>query len=350
MTLEWIALAVSILSGASSLRAPDIAGLLAPEYRPAERAVDNWRRQGALNLDLAPDKALALALGRDFKGLSRCVRLNNYWCVKKAGWTGEIAADADGHVAFASAAEGAAGAAQLLRRYYIDFGLHSARAIVQRWAPAQCAAPLAFRAPGRRIAGRRLLGPEPKGLTTRGLGSTLRAKWLARHRPSLAPRKRGKVAHKIAGARRSIVPDRVGPMMKTPTIAAGIGAIESDVSKAPARKTKAPVRLAMLPYPGVAMGPDPRIPASLPPLPTFSCASETQRILNYATNIASGIAAGPDADLAMFDANGQPTPNFAKALFNMAAVEIGPLRATQALVDARVARATQQTESGSLPK
>ena len=60
------------------------------------------------------------------------------------------------------------------------------------------------------------------------------------------------------------------------------------------------MRLAMLPYPGVAMGPDPRMPASLPPLPTLSCAPETRRILNYATNIASGIVAGPDADLALF--------------------------------------------------
>ncbi|MCC2100137.1 MAG: hypothetical protein KDJ12_03435 [Hyphomicrobiales bacterium] len=345
MTLEWIALGLSILSGASSLRAPDVASLIAPEYRPAERAVDNWRRQGALNLDLAPERALALALGRDLKGLSRCVRLNNYWCVKKAGWTGEIAADNEGHVAFATAAEGAAGAAQLLRRYYIDFGLHSARAIVQRWAPAQCVAPLTYHAPGRRIAGRKLLGPEPKGLTTRGLGSTLRAKWLARHRPGLAPRRRGKGAHRVVGVRRSIVPDRIGAMMKTPTIAAGIGAVEGGASRPPARKTQAPMRLAMLPYPGVAMGTDPRMPASLPPLPTLSCAPETRRILNYATSIASGVAAGPDADLALFDAEGKPTPNFAKALFNMAAVEIGPLRATQALVDSAVATIAARTDA-----
>ena len=342
MTLEWIALGLSLIASAPWPQAPDVADLFAPDYRPAERAVDNWRRQGALHLDLSPDKALALALGRDFRGLSRCVRLNNYWCVKKAGWTGEIAADEEGHVAFATAAEGAAGAAQLLRRYYVDFGLHSARAIVSRWAPAQCGAPVAVRAPGRR-----LLGPEPKGLTTRGLGSTLRAKWLARHRPGLAPRKRGKGARKIVGVRRSIVPDRVGALMKTPTIAAGIGAIEAGASKAVAQKTQTPVRLAMLPYPGIAMGPDPRVGASLPPLPKFSCAPETQRILNYAASIASGIAAGPDADLALFDAEGAPTPNFAKALFNMAAVEIGPLRAARTLVDAAAAALEKRAKPGA---
>lgn len=333
MTLELIGLGMSLLASASVPQWPDALRFLAPSYRPAERAVDNWRRQGALNLDLPPEQALALALGRDFKGLSRCVRLNNYWCVKKAGWTGEIAADDEGHVAFASAAEGAAGAAQLLRRYYVDFGLHSSRAIVQRWAPAQCGGPMAVRAPARRIVGRNLLGPEPKGLTTHGLGATLRAKWLASHRPAMGARTRGR----IAAVRRSVIPDRAGAMMKTPVIAAGMGAME-----APETKTQ-PMRLAMLPYPGTALGPDPRIGASLPPLPKSSCPPETRRIANYAANIAAGVASGPDADLALFDADGKPTPNFAKALFNMAAVEIGPLRATQALVDAAVATLTRRT-------
>ena len=132
MTPDLVAFGFSLLAFAAAPALPDAQRLLAPSYIPAQRAVDNWRRQGAFNLDLPVEQSLALVLGRDLKGLSRCVRLNNYWCVKKAGWTGEIAADAEGHVAFASAAEGAAGAAQLLRRYYLDFGLHSARAIVQR--------------------------------------------------------------------------------------------------------------------------------------------------------------------------------------------------------------------------
>lgn len=165
---------------------------LQPVFRSAERAVDNWRSQGAFNLDIAFEQSAALLLGRDIRGVSRCVRLNNYWCVKKAGWTGEIASDAEGHVAFASAADGAGVAAALLRRYYVDLKLHSARAIVERWAPAQCGPSLAYAPrPAKRIAAtgarsgapmgkRRLLGPEPKGLTTHGLGNTLRAKYLAR--------------------------------------------------------------------------------------------------------------------------------------------------------------------------
>ena len=49
--------------------------------------------------------------------LPRCIRLNNYWCIKKAGWTGEVASDSEGHVAFSSSLEGAMVAVRLLRRY-----------------------------------------------------------------------------------------------------------------------------------------------------------------------------------------------------------------------------------------
>jgi hypothetical protein len=184
------------------------------------------------------------------------------------------------------------------------------------------------------MAGRRLLGPEPRGLTVKGLGSTLRARWLASHRPGFARPAGGKGGKALV--RRSVVPDRVGPMMQTPIIAAGAGVIELK-----------PMRLAMAPFPGLAMGPDPNgaksaalapgVGAALPPLPATACASETQRIAAYATGIAQGVAAGPDADLALFDVDGRPTPNFARALFNMAAVEIGPLKARQTLVDAGLA-------------
>ena len=51
---------------------------------------------------------------------------------------------------------------------------------------------------------------------------------------------------------------------------------------------------------------------------------------------------GPDADLKLFDDQGKPTPALAKALFNMAAVEIGPLRARQDLVDLGVAGMTKR--------
>lgn len=326
MVLEQMALAAALVAALAPWRALPRPPSLAPAFLTAERAVDNWRREAAFALDLPPERSAALLLGREIRGVSRCVRLNNYWCIKKAGWTGEIASDPEGHVAFASAADGAAVAAVLLRRYYLDFDLRTARAIVQRWAPAQCAATVAAlprparRAASRSMGVRNLLGPEPKGLTTRGLGNTLRAKWLARHG-------HGRVSRAKIG--RSVVADRPRPMLQTPTIAAGF-------SEAP--RAGPPVRLAMLPFPGMALGPDPgaKVLPALPPLPSTSCASETQRIANYAAAIAQGIAAGPDADLALFDAQRQPTPAFARALVNMAAVEIGPLRARRELVERAV--------------
>ncbi|PPD11550.1 MAG: hypothetical protein CTY30_09640, partial [Methylocystis sp.] len=109
-----------------------------PAYQPQARAVDNWRFESALALEMAPVAAIRRALGAEAGEPARCVKLNNYWCIKSAGWNGEIAADADGHVAFASAEEGAAVAALLLRRYYVAYGRRTARAIVERWAPAQC--------------------------------------------------------------------------------------------------------------------------------------------------------------------------------------------------------------------
>jgi hypothetical protein len=326
LVLEQMALAAALVAALAPWRALPQPPSLEPTFLTAERAVDNWRREAAFALDLPAERAAALLLGREIGGMSRCVRLNNYWCVKKAGWTGEIASDAEGHVAFASAADGAAVAAVLLRRYYLDFDLRTARAIVQRWAPAQCGPTVAAlpgparRAATRSMGVRNLLGPEPKGLTTRGLGNTLRAKWLARHG-------HGRVSR--AKIRRSVVAERPTPMLATPTVAAGF-------SEAP--RAGPPVRMAMLPFPGMALGPDPgaKVLPALPPPPATGCASETQRIANYATAIAQGIAAGPDADLALFDAQGRPTPAFAQALVNMAAVEIGPLRATRELVERAV--------------
>lgn len=118
---------------------PDVAAV-SPElaFHPAQRAVANWRSEATDNLDLTPETMAKLAGGTGLRGVPRCVKLNNYWCIKQARWAGEIAADAEGHAAFASAIEGAIAAAMLLRRYYLDYDRRSALAILSRGAPAQC--------------------------------------------------------------------------------------------------------------------------------------------------------------------------------------------------------------------
>jgi hypothetical protein len=296
MLAEIAALALA-LSGSTivDFKAPAL-------YRPRERAVSNWRLESARNID-APVETLAKALTRDSAKLPRCVRLNNYWCIKSARWNGEIATDREGHVAFASAREGALVAAQLLRRYYVDLGRTSARAIVTRWAPAECGA---LAAAPLRVA--RAGAARPDALSTRGLGNTLRARWLAA---------KGKGGKPVAASK---VPTPRIALMRAPSIAPGLGE-----SAKPLPATTAPlVRLASL---GVLDS----LPASV--ARPQSCSNESLRIRNYAAKVFEGVADGPDADLRLFDATGLPTPALARVMANMAAVEIGPMKPDFALIE-----------------
>ena len=273
-------------------------------YDPQARAVSGWRTEAAFHLDATPGIRAGLLLGHDLPAVTRCVRLDNYWCIKRAGWAGEIAADRDGHVAFASATEGAVVAALLLRRYYVDYRRHSALAIVSHWAPARCGLAMV---PGPvRVAAAR-----PDGLATRGVGSTLRARWLARQR------------HRGGPFRRSVVPDRlIGTRSPEPTIATGLGAAPVVVS------ATLPDRLAT----GLLL------PDASPPR---ACSGDATRIQAYAIKAASGIVPSVTADLGLFDAAGRPTANLARLMRNMSAVEIGPLGASASLIAAAVTRAEE---------
>jgi hypothetical protein len=288
-----------------------------PAYSREERAVDNWRIESALSLDVPPIGALRQALAADSTPLPRCVKLNNYWCVKHAGWNGEITADSDGHVAFSSAQHGAAAAALLLKRYYLEFKRRTAREIASRWAPAGCwAAPA--RPAAKTLASREGLSrmlpqrPLPMGLAPHGLANTLRARWLVAHsRGGPLP------VSRVPGSTRAAALE----LAPAPEIAQGMG---EPVHKKPAVQNDA-----------VSAGPSSLAAASAPAL---DCSVELVRIGNYASHIAEGVVSGPDQDLALFDTAGQPTENLSKVMANMAAVEIGPLRAQPALI----ARAVDQ--------
>ena len=324
MVLESLMLLLALATPPKAPRlrlapAPLLALAAPAAYQPQERAVGNWRFESALGLDLPPLGALKQFAGTAPAQTPRCVKLNNYWCIKRAGWNGEIASDPDGHVAFASAEEGAAVAALLLRRYYIDFKRHTAREIASRWAPSQCAAPaVAFGvSPGvsRMLPQRPVpmgLGmlpqrPIPMGLAPHGVFNTVRARWLATHLPGGAPR---------AGLRRA-------------------RPAASQASLAPASSTP-----SIIAHETSETEPKTRIFAHVDASPAtpLDCSGDLIRINNYATHIAEGIAPGPDQDLHLFTADGQPTENLARALANMAAVEIGPLRAHPSLVAFAVAQ------------
>ena len=298
--------------------------LPAAVFRSADRAVTNWRQQAALQLDLPPVEAAQTFAGREPHGASRCVRLNNYWCIKRAGWSGEIAADSEGHVAFATALDGAAVAALLLRRYYVAYGRHSALAIVSRWAPAQCGGVLAAGLPRRRPA----KGAPLKSVAPKGLGNTLRARFLAGHT-------RG--GQRLAGRggpsmRRTVIADRSLSMMPAPEIAVGMG---ERLAFAEPRRTGA--KLADLSTLATSA---PFGPLASPAAPI--CADDGQRIRNYAAHAIEGVASGIDDDLKLFDADGTPGPNLARLMRNMAGVEIGPLVVRIGLVAAAIDRMQRQ--------
>ncbi|MCC2097682.1 MAG: hypothetical protein KDJ29_12365 [Hyphomicrobiales bacterium] len=287
-------------------------------YYRAARATSNWRWQAAVHLDLQPETALAFSTGLHPSRLPRCIRLNNYWCIKRAGWIGEVAADGEGHVAFSSSLEGATVAARLLRRYYVDYKRTSALAIISRWAPAECGV-IARRGTRRSLS---------RSLARRGIHRTLRARFLARHGRGGLARKanRANRANKGKPVRiaRSRVRSRPMAMMRAPSISPGMGEIALPS-----------MRLASL--------------APLPParlrreraIPRIGCTSEAIRIRNYAGRISSGIAENSKADLKLFLPDGTPGPNLARVMARMAAVEIGPYTVDRSLIAKAIAEAEE---------
>lgn len=333
MTIELVGLLVAAWLGNADAtgKSPVTSWLPDVTFRPRERSVSNWRSEAAIHLESSYGTTLNILLGRDPAQVSRCVRLNNYWCIKRAGWAGEIAADADGHVAFASAAEGADVAALLLRRYYVDYGRHSALAVVSHWAPASCgfASAATGRPPGlRKASGTSVKAAAADHLALHGIGHTLRARFLA---------SRG---HRMAGGRtarphRSVIPDRlIGTAMRAPSIAVGLG--EKPVNLG--MRSLASISLGALgAAPSNAMGSAPSTHLAYADL---TCVGDGARIQNYAAKTAVGVAANTTEDLRLFDASGRPTPNLARVMHNMSAVEVGPLGASKALIAAAVGRTT----------
>jgi hypothetical protein len=322
-----------------------LRGSLAPPvtFKSAERAVTNWRIEAAANLDL-PAVSLAKFLGEaSGTNVPRCVKLNNYWCVKRAGWAAEIASDAEGHVAFSTALEGATVAAMLLKRYYLEYHLRSAQAIISRWAPAQCG--LMASAASRPMVTSKPIAKGPakaktvsRALAPLGIGNTLRARWLAGHRPgSPGIKAAGGVSRSVITNHPSVITNHPSVvMMKAPEIAVGMGESSLDHASRPRPlEPFAPLRLASL---GLSE------PLPLPNT-AANCALESQRIHNYAVRASDGLAASLDGDLHLFEPDGTPTPNLPHMLENMAKVEIGPLAARKTLIEAGVRQAIRQAQA-----
>ncbi|MCJ2135722.1 hypothetical protein MKK69_16950 [Methylobacterium sp. J-026] len=329
---------------------PAVAVEAPPRFDPATRSVSNWHVQTGTHL-LPRALAVTARLSADPPYVARCVRLNNGWCIKSARWPGEIGADGEGHTAFATLDDGADAAASLLRRYYRDYGRRTALAIVRRWAPAEC------RVGGAPARG----GAAPAisaALAPRGLGRTLRARFLAAHRPGGAPRRRASALRvqpwsplaRMAGrpARRPAVP-HVAALQPVPDIAAGIAP-----SAGPARPVRGAAdpaalldRAADRPVPS----PDrmvaesallPAIAAGMPildlRLPAPLCSGDEGRIQAYAARISGSVGLKPGDDLDLFGPDGAPRPHLAPVMLAMSAVELGTLRASPDLVAGAITR------------
>lgn len=305
----------------------------APVYAAQQRAVSNWRAQAIAQLALDTARLRTILFADAQTRLPRCIRLNNYWCIKSARWNGEIATDSEGHVAFVNAHEGALVAVNLLRRYYLEFNRKSALSIVSRWAPAQCGGgAMIARAP-------RAATTRADALTTRGIRNTARAKFLARHgrggvarQSSVARPARVKRAALRKGKRapQRIVIARVDDMMRAPAIAVGSG------ERAPASSALRTIPLAAL-APAPARGAKPE-----PAVPRIACTGEALRIRNYAAQIAAAAGVGPTDDLQLFAPDGTAHARLRAVMLAMAGVEIGPYGVRAALVDNAIAASNGQ--------
>jgi hypothetical protein len=325
-----------------------------PRYDPAKRAVSNWHEETAAALR---PQALALtaSLTPDPPYVARCVRLNNGWCIKSARWPGEIGADGEGHTAFATLADGADAAARLLRRYYRDYDRRSALSIVRRWAPSECAIAPAARRPAAGPAVASALAP-------RGIGGTLRARYLARHRPGGAPRVAARTARagalrvqpwsplaRLAGRPGARPAARALPRVSAPQPVADIAEGIGPASTKPAlRRVSDPAALLAgrtVPSQDRLVAESallPAIAAGLPVLdlrlPAPLCSGDETRIRAYANRIASSVGVKPDDDLHLFGPDGAPLPNLAPVMLAMSAVELGTLRAGPDLVAGAIGR------------
>ncbi|WP_414473796.1 hypothetical protein [Microvirga sp. M2] len=308
---------------------PEIADFSAPEqalrvrYEPRSREVTNWRSEAVDALEPKLVITLAALLKAERPIVTRCVKLNNYWCIKSARWNGELATDGEGHVGFASAHHGADAAALLLKRYYLDYGRKSALDIVRRWAPPECGVPAG-------IGGIAVLA-------VRGIGGTVRAQYLA-------SRRKGNVVRYTAKGVSGGKPGRVSivipvkpktPEYRVPSIAVGMG-----------EKPKAPD-----PRPLVVEKPRPKreaaakAPAAPNPRAVSACAPDEQRLRNYAARIVEGLGLGPKDDLKLFAVDGKPLPNLAPVMLAMSAVELGALQASPDLVKAAIERAVRKIDT-----
>ena len=97
-------------------------------FSPDRKEVSNWKAQAAVHLNVKPETLAK------YESL-RCVKLNNYWCLKDVGWVGVIGHDSDNHTAFSDGFFAARAAVRNFRTAYVISGRKSALGIMSVYAP-----------------------------------------------------------------------------------------------------------------------------------------------------------------------------------------------------------------------
>lgn len=105
-----------------------VTGTQPPTFNTAKYFVSNWKDQAKTHLNVTDD---------DLKKNNRCIKLNNYWCLKNVsgGWNGTLGSDQDRHAAFVDGAYAARAAVRNFRTAYFKHNRKSALQIMSYYAP-----------------------------------------------------------------------------------------------------------------------------------------------------------------------------------------------------------------------
>ncbi|NKC11708.1 MAG: hypothetical protein GKR94_05745 [Gammaproteobacteria bacterium] len=104
------------------------SGLAGPEYDLESRLVNNWKSEAISHLIITEQQL-------ERHKTVRCMKLNNYWCLKDFGWKGRLGKDSDHHTAFKTGFWAARAIVRNTRTAYIRRKRKSAFQIMEAYAP-----------------------------------------------------------------------------------------------------------------------------------------------------------------------------------------------------------------------
>ena len=291
--------------------------MLAARYDAEAREISNWRTETLAALEPKPVAIAAALLNADRPVITRCVKLNNYWCIKSARWDGEIGRIPKAMWASPPPTTG-------LTRRLICCGATTSNSIENP--------PSISSADGRR---RNATSP-PASAALRCWPSGASAAPCGR---SYLASRRGKGVTTFTVTGRGGKPGRVS-MVHSDQNTAIPGARYRGRNGREAKPTA--TKPFQRPKCGKASRRPPKIASAAP---VAACAPDEQRLRNYASRMVVGLKVGPTDDLQLFARDGMPSENLAAVMTAMASFELGMLRPTDALIDAALRRAVLRAEA-----